>query len=179
MSPWPTLWPQRSRWHLWSVWQSLWPQKVKGSLKVALTYFMTQWPLWSIWPSLWPQKVKGSWEVTVTYFMTSKVTVTFVLGLTEIMTPKGHLVIRGRSDLFYDPKGHVDLFGWFDLVYHLKRSRGHERSPWPTLWPQRSWWPLWSIWPSLWPQKVTRSLEVTVTFFISPKVTVTFVVGLT
>ena len=29
------------------------------------------------------------------------------------------------------------------------------------------------------PQKVTRSLEVAVTYFMTPKVTVTFVVGLT
>ena len=33
-------------------------------------------------PSLRPFKVKGSLEVTVTYFMTPKVTVTFVVGLT-------------------------------------------------------------------------------------------------
>ena len=31
----------------------------------------------------------------------------------------------------------------------------------------------------LWPQKVTGSLEVAVTYFMTPKVTVTFVVGLT
>ena len=33
-------------------------------------------------PSLWPQNVTGSQEVASTYFMTSKVTVTFVVGLT-------------------------------------------------------------------------------------------------
>ena len=32
---------------------------------------------------------------------------------------------------------------------------------------------------SLWPQKVMGSLEVAVTYFMTPKVTVTFVVGLT
>ena len=59
--------------------------KVKGSLEVAVTYFMT-WkvigPLWSVWPSFWPQKVTGLLEVAVTNFMTPKVTVTFVVGLT-------------------------------------------------------------------------------------------------
>ena len=41
------------------------------------------------------------------------------------MTPKGHRVIRGRRDLFYDPKGHGDICGRFDLVYDPKRSWGH------------------------------------------------------
>ena len=45
----------------------------------------------------------------MTYFMTPKVTVTFVVGLTEFMTSKGHGVIRGRCDLLYDPKGQLDL----------------------------------------------------------------------
>ena len=40
----------------------------------------------------------------MTYFMTPKVTVTFVVGLTLFMTPKGHRVIRGRRDILYDPK---------------------------------------------------------------------------
>ena len=66
------------------------------------------------------------------------------------MTPKGHRVIRGRHDLLYDPKGHGDRCGRFDLVYDPKRS-----------------------------QQVTGSLEVAVTFFMTPKVTVTYVVGLT
>ena len=57
--------------------------------------------------------------------MTPKVTVTFVVGLTYFMTPKGHRVIRGRRDLRYDPKGYGDLWGWFDLVYDPKSSRGH------------------------------------------------------
>ena len=79
------------------------------------------------------------------------------------MTPKGHGVIRGRRDLLYDPKGHSDLCGRFDLVYDPKRSQGHKTSPWPTSWPQ----------------KVKGSLEVAVTYFMTPKVKVTFVVGLT
>ena len=57
--------------------------------------------------------------------MTPKVTVTFVVGLTKFMTPKGHGVIRGRRDLLYDPEGHDDLCGRYDLVYDPKRSRGH------------------------------------------------------
>ena len=40
-----------------------------------------------------PRKVTGSWEVDVTYFMNPKVTVTFVVGLTWLMTQKGHGVI--------------------------------------------------------------------------------------
>ena len=57
--------------------------------------------------------------------MTLKVMVTFVVVLTQLMTPKGQGVIRGRRDLLYDPKGDGDLCGWFDLVYDPKRSRGH------------------------------------------------------
>ena len=55
--------------------------------------------------------VTGSLEVAVTYFMTQKVMVTFVVGLTKFMTPKGHGVIIGRRDLLYDPKGQSDLCG--------------------------------------------------------------------
>ena len=57
--------------------------------------------------------------------MTQKVTVTFVVGLTLFITPKGQGVIRGRHDLLYNPKGHGDLCGRFDLVYDPLRSRGH------------------------------------------------------
>ena len=106
-SPWPTLWTQRSRWRLWSVWPCLYLLKVMGSLEVTVTYFMTlrsRWPLWSVWLSLWPQKVTGSLEVTYTNFMTSKVTVTFVVGLTLFITLKGRRVIRGRLSLVYGPK---------------------------------------------------------------------------
>ena len=68
--------------------------------------------------------------------------------MTLFMTPKGHRVIRGRSDLLYDPKGHGDpkknhgvirgrrdllydpkghgdLCGRFDLVYDPLMLRGH------------------------------------------------------
>ena len=48
--------------------------------------------------------------------MTPKVTVTFVVGLTSIMTPKGQGVIRGRRDLLYDLKGHGDFCGRYGLV---------------------------------------------------------------
>ena len=61
----------------------------------------------------------------MTYFTTSKVTVTFVVGLTQFMTPRGHGVTRGQLDLLYDPKGHGDLCGRFDLVYDPKSSQGH------------------------------------------------------
>ena len=65
----------------------------------------------------------------MTYFMTLMVRVTFVVGLSYLMTPKDHRVIRDRLDLLYDPKGHDDLCGQFDLVYDAKKSRGHYRSP--------------------------------------------------
>ena len=41
---------------------------------------------------------------------------TFVVGLTEFMTPRGHGVTRGQLDLLYDPK--VNLT--FDLDLDLK-----------------------------------------------------------
>ena len=52
--------------------------------------------------------------------MTPKVRVTFVVALTQFMTPKGQEVIRGRRDLLYDPKGDGDLCGRFDLVMTQK-----------------------------------------------------------
>ena len=55
--------------------------------------------------------------------MTLKVTMTFEVGVTLFMPPKGHGVIRGHCDLLYDPKGHGDLCGRFDLVYDPKRSQ--------------------------------------------------------
>ena len=61
----------------------------------------------------------------MTYFMTLNVTVTFVVGLAYLMTPKGHGVNKGRSGLIYDPKGHGDLCGQFDLIFDLRRLRGH------------------------------------------------------
>ena len=57
--------------------------------------------------------------------MTPKVTVTFVVGFTYFMTPKGHRIIRGRRQLLYDPIGHGDLCGRFDLLYDPKMSQGH------------------------------------------------------
>ena len=56
--------------------------------------------------------------------MTQTVTVTFVVGLIQLMTPKGNGVIRGRRDLLYDPKGHGDLCVRFDPVFDPKRSLG-------------------------------------------------------
>ena len=44
------------------------------------------------------------------YFMTHKVTVTFVVGLTLFLTPKGHGVLKGHRDLFYDPNVTVTCF---------------------------------------------------------------------
>ena len=93
------------------------------------------------------------------------------------MTPKGHGVIRGRRDLLYDPKGHTYLFGLFDLVYDPKRSRVI-RGRRDLLYFLKVM-PTFLVLPSLWPQKITWSLEVAVTYFMTPKVTLTFVVGLT
>ena len=42
----------------------------------------------------------GSLEVTVTYFMTPNVTMTFVVGLTQFMTPRGHGLTKGQLDLY-------------------------------------------------------------------------------
>ena len=61
------------------------------------------------------------------------------------------------------PKGHGVIRGRRDLLYDPK---GHGDL-------------CGRVWPSLWPQKVTGSLEVAMTYFMTPKVTVTFVVGLT
>ena len=134
-----TLWPQRSRWPLWSIWHSLWPQKV--------TFIRSPWPTLTpkvtvtflVGPSLLHQKVTRSLEVAMTYFMTPKVTVTF-WSVWPSFRKDG--VVRGRSDLLYDRKGQLDLW------------------PWP--------------WPRLWPQKVTGSLEVAMTYFMTPKVNLTF-----
>ena len=57
--------------------------------------------------------------------MTSKVTVTFVVGMTLFMTRKGYGVIIGHRDLLFDSKGHGDLCGRFDTVYDPKMSWGH------------------------------------------------------
>ena len=56
------------------------------------------------------------------------------------------------------------------------KSHGVIRSHRDLLW-QR--WPLWSVWSSSCPQNVTGSLMVAVTYLLTPKVTVTYVVGLT
>ena len=64
----------------------------------------------------------------LTYFMASKVTVSFMVGLTLFMTQKGHSVIRGRHDLFYDSIGVGDLCDRFDIVTDPKRSQGHKKS---------------------------------------------------
>ena len=77
------------------------------------------------------------------------------------MTPKGQGVITGRRDLLYDPKVHSGLCGQFDLVYDPK-GPGDLCGRFDLV-----------------PQKVTGSLEVGLTYFMTPKVMVTFVVGLT
>ena len=51
----------------------------------------------------------GSLKVAVTYFMTPNVNLTFEIDLDLGYDPKGHGVIRGRDDLLYDTKGQLDL----------------------------------------------------------------------
>ena len=66
-----------------------------------------------------------SFKVALTYSMIPTDKVTFVVGLTLFMTPKGHRVIRDRCNLLCDPKGHGDFCVRFDLVYDPKRRQGH------------------------------------------------------
>ena len=40
------------------------------------------------------------------------------------MTPKDHGAIRGRRDLLFDTNYHVDLCGRFDLAYDPKKVTG-------------------------------------------------------
>ena len=60
------------------------------------------------------------------------------------------------------PEGHKVITGRRDLLYDPK---GHGD--------------LCGQFDLVWPQKVTRSLQVAVTYFMTPKDTVTFVVSLT
>ena len=104
-------------------------RKVTVTFLVGLTYFMTlkcisilrglRNPLYDpIGPVdlcgrfdlVYDPKVTGSLEVAVTYFMTHKATVTLLFGLTYCLTPKGHRVIKGRQDKFFDPKGRFFVF---------------------------------------------------------------------
>ena len=56
------------------------------------------------------------------------------------------------------PKGQRVFKGNCDLLYDPKGHGDH----------------LLSVWPSLWPKNVTGSLKVAVTYFMTPKVTVTY-----
>ena len=69
----------------------------------------------------------------------------------------------GNMTKFMTQKGHWVIRGHCDLLYDPKGHGNH----------------LLSVRPGSWPQDVTGSLEVIVTNFMTPKVTVTFVVGLT
>ena len=85
------------------------------------------------------------------------------------MTPKGHGVIRGRRNLLYYPNGHSELCGRFDLVYDPKRN--------DILYDPKGHGDLCGLFNLVY--EVTGSLELTVTYFMTLNVTVTFVVGLT
>ena len=67
-----------------------------------------------------------------------------------------------KHELVYDPKTSQGIKGHCDLAYHPK---GHGDK-------------LFSVWTSSWHKKVTGSLEVALTYCMTPKVTVTFVVSL-
>ena len=74
------------------------------------------------------------------------------------MTPKVTVTICCQFDLVYDPKRSSVIRGRHDLLYYLK---GHGDDC------------------SRFDQKVTGPLEFALTYFMTPKVTVTFVVSLT
>ena len=135
------------------LWLSLWPQKVTGSLVVAMTYFMTLKVNLTLFMT---QKVTGSLDVAVTYFMTLKVTGSKVVNVTYFMTPKVTVTFVVGLTYCMTTKGHGVIRGRLDLLYDPK-GQLH----------------LWH-WPSLWPWKVTGSSEVAVTYFMTPKVNLTF-----
>ena len=114
-SHWPTLWPQMSRWPLWSVLPSIWPQKVTGLYEVAVTYIMTQkgqgdlydqFDLFYVpkrsqgnkrspWPTWWPQRSRWPlWSVWSSlwpqnFMRSTEVTVTYFM----IWTVKATFVV--------------------------------------------------------------------------------------
>ena len=91
------------------------------------------------------------------------------------MTQKGHRVISGRRDLLYDPKGHGDLCGCTLTYFITPKGHGVIRGRRDLLYDPYGQLDLWPLpLPTLWPQKVTGSLEVAVTYFLTPKVNLTF-----
>ena len=83
------------------------------------------------------------------------------------------------SDLLYYPKGHGDLYGRFDVVYDPKSS-GVIRGRRDLLYDPKGHGDFFGKFDLVYdPKKVTGSLEVAVTYFMTPKVKVTFVVGFT
>ena len=71
--------------------------------------------------------------------------------------------LKKNGNIVYDPSVHNDLYVCIDLIYDFK---GHGYLC--------GWFNIVND-----PQKVSGSLEVTVTHFMTQKSTVTFVVGLT
>ena len=73
------------------------------------------------------------------------------------MTPKGHRIIRGHCDLLYDPKRSRVIRSRLDLLYDPK---GHGE--------------LFGQFDLVYDPKGTGSLEVAMTYFMTPKVNLTF-----
>ena len=76
--------------------------------------------------------------------------------MTYFMTPKVTVNFVVGLTKFMTPKGHGVFRGRRDLLCDPKGQLD--------LWP----------WPRLWPQKVTGSSEVVMTYFMTPKVNLTF-----
>ena len=85
------------------------------------------------------------------------------VALTYFMTQKFTVIFGGWFDLVYDPKCHGVIRGRRDLLYDPK-SQVNLCGRFDLVYD---------------PKKVTGSLEFTVTYFMTPKVTMTFTVGLT
>ena len=89
----------------------------------------------------------------------------------------GYSDLSGRRDLMYDPKDHSDRFGRFDLVYHNKRIRSM-RGRRDLLYDPKECGDFYCQFDlASWPQKVTMSLEVSVTYFVTNNIMVTFLVA--
>ena len=130
----------------------------------------------------------------------------FVVCFSKCMTPKGHRGIKGSRDQLYDLKGHGDLYDRFGLVFDLKRvirgrrdllynPKGHgylydqlvldydpaksrvSRGRRDLLYHPKGHGDIFGRFDLIYDRKkITGSLDVAVTYFMTRKVTVMFVV---